>query len=131
MDTVALVRIITGLALVVAAILLSAWLARRFGLAGPGPRRPAQLRLLSTLALGPRHKLAVIEIEQQRLLVGIGPQGLTLLHTLAAASQPAAQQDLAECTAPGPGPESASEPSGFASMLAQWLPNARTPSDKS
>ena len=92
------------------------------GLAGSSGRDPSPLRLQSSLSLGPRHKLAVIQVEQQRLLIGIGPQGITLLHTLAPEDRLAA-----DATASDDRPQATSRVSPFSSLLAQWLPGAVPP----
>lgn len=122
METVAYARVIVGLALVVAAILLSAWLARRFGLAGSaGPRR-ADLQLKSSLALGPRHRLAIVQVEAERFVIGIGPQGITLLHTLPPASHDLL--DAVEATSvhdSALASKAASPSKAFQTVLAQWL----------
>ncbi|MFT4190109.1 MAG: flagellar biosynthetic protein FliO [Comamonas sp.] len=115
MDTAALLRMIVGLALVIAAILLSAWLTHRFGLAGATGRRATALQVQATLALGPRHRLAVVRVEDARLVIGIGPQGLTLLHTLPSATP-------GEDGENGPPPPTPATSATFPALLAQWLP---------
>ncbi|MGY1424014.1 flagellar biosynthetic protein FliO [Lysobacter sp. A289] len=73
---------VLALLLVVALILGLAWLARRMpgmGVAGAG--NPA-LRVVGSLALGPRDRVVVVEIGQTQLLLGVGPGGTRTLHTL-------------------------------------------------
>ena len=61
-------------ALVGAALLLAA--RRR----GPGLlRREGSLRVLESLALGPRERVLLLECQGRRFLVGQGAQGLVLL----------------------------------------------------
>lgn len=82
MDEAGILRVIVGLVLVVAAILLSAWLARRAGLLqGQGG---ALLRRVAHISLGPRQAVSVIEIDDTWLVVGICANQITLLHTLPA-----------------------------------------------
>ncbi|TWI08018.1 flagellar biosynthetic protein FliO [Aerolutibacter ruishenii] len=92
---------VLALLLVVGLILLLAWLAKRMpGLTGtthPG------LRVLGSVALGPRDRVVLVEVGQTQLLVGVGAGGPRTLHTL--------DTPLA---APAP-----ATPSPFAQVLAQ------------
>lgn len=92
MDNTGLLRVVVGLLLVLASILACAWLARRAGLAG----RPAGgvLRQVASLPLGPRQSVAVVQIDDTWLVVGVTPTQLTPLHTLPAGSSPPAAADL-------------------------------------
>ncbi|GAB1579007.1 flagellar biosynthetic protein FliO [Bordetella petrii] len=84
----ALLRVAIGLLLVVAAILAAAWLARRAGLAGRAQAR--LLRQVASVPLGPRQSVAVLQIEDTWLVVGVTPAQLTMLHTLPAGVLPPA-----------------------------------------
>lgn len=86
MNDTALLRVIFGLALVIAAILAAAWLARRTGLAQRGGGR--LLRHVASLPLGARQSIVVVEVENTWLVVGVGPNQLTTLHTLPAGQSP-------------------------------------------
>jgi flagellar biosynthetic protein FliO len=70
-------RVLVFLALLLAA---ASWLRRRWGrrTAGGGPL----LRLVSTLPLGDKRALAVVEVESRRVLIGIGPHQVRLLCRL-------------------------------------------------
>jgi flagellar protein FliO/FliZ len=71
-----------ALVLVVGLILLLSWLAKRMpGLGGGGVANPA-LRIVGSLALGPRDRLVVVEVGQTQLLLGVGAGGTRTLHTL-------------------------------------------------
>ena len=71
-----------ALVLVVGLILLLSWLAKRVpGLGGGGVANPA-LRIVGSLALGPRDRLVVVEVGQTQLLLGVGAGGTRTLHTL-------------------------------------------------
>ena len=99
----ALLRVIIGLVLVVAAILASAWLARRAGLVRGGGNL---LKQVAALPLGARQSVVVIEVDKTWLVVGVSPNQLTTLHTMPA----------------GELPEGASLPaSAFAAKLGQAL----------
>jgi flagellar protein FliO/FliZ len=58
MDDTALLRVVAGLILVVAAILASAWLARRAGLTQRGGGN--LLRQVASLPVGPRQSIVVV-----------------------------------------------------------------------
>ena len=86
MDDTALLRVVAGLILVVAAILASAWLARRAGLTQRGGGN--LLRQVASLPVGPRQSIVVVEVENTWLVVGVGPNQLNTLHTLPAGQLP-------------------------------------------
>ncbi|MBD9473250.1 MULTISPECIES: flagellar biosynthetic protein FliO [Achromobacter] len=88
MDDTALLRVVAGLILVVAAILASAWLARRAGLTQRGGGN--LLRQVANLPVGPRQSIVVVEVENTWLVVGVGPNQLNTLHTLPAGQLPEA-----------------------------------------
>lgn len=80
--TVSFIRMLGALALVVALFFGAAWLFRnglRFQPAGLAQRK---LQILESRALGPRQAVHVIGYENQRLLVGASPNGITLLSAL-------------------------------------------------
>ncbi|WP_425497795.1 flagellar biosynthetic protein FliO [Lysobacter arvi] len=71
-----------ALILVVSLILALGWLARRmpgFSRAGGGNA----LRVVGSLALGPRDRVVVVDVGGTQLLLGVGQNGMTTLHTLA------------------------------------------------
>src|SRR5690606_32643121 len=70
-----------ALVLVVGLILGLAWLVRRMPGLGGGAANPA-LRIVGSLALGPRDRLVVVEVGQTQLLLGVGAGGTRTLHTL-------------------------------------------------
>lgn len=77
LGTAALLRAGLSLALVVALIALCAWLLRRFGGAQLG--NGGQLQLLASLPLSQRERLALVEVDGRRLLLGIAPGQVSLL----------------------------------------------------
>jgi flagellar protein FliO/FliZ len=99
---------VLALLLVVGVILALAWLAKRMpGLGGVGGGNPA-LRVVGSLALGPRERLVVVAVGDTQLLLATGPQGTRALHTL--------DQPL---------PAPAAAPSPFAQVLAQHFGKKR------
>jgi flagellar protein FliO/FliZ len=93
----AFLQAVAGLALVLAAVAGAAWLMRRLSLARPGLAAPLQLR--GALAVGPRERVVVVEIEGTWLVLGVAPGRVSSLHA------------LPKGTAPSPSP---------ASLLAKW-----------
>lgn len=72
---------IVALLAVLALIVGLAWLLKR--LPGAGLRSSDQLRVLSSLSVGQRERLLVVQVGPQQLLLGVTTQGITTLHTLA------------------------------------------------
>lgn len=86
MTEAALLRVALGLVFVIAAILLCAWLAKRAGLLHRSGGR--LLTQVSHLPLGPRASVAVVQIEQTWLVLGVTAGQISLLHTLPASEPP-------------------------------------------
>ena len=68
---------------IIAFILIAAWLAKRFGLAGKtaGTRG---LKVSASTPLGPRERVVIVEVEDARLVLGVTAHNITPLHTLSA-----------------------------------------------
>lgn len=72
-----------ALVLVVGLILLLSWLARRMpGLGASGAGANPALRIVGSLALGPRDRLVVVDVGGTQLLLGVGAGGTRTLHAL-------------------------------------------------
>lgn len=100
MDSFALARIFLSLLLVIALILACAWLARRNGMAGLRGQR-SQLSVSAKLALGTRGmQILVVDVEDARLVVGVTPGGISVLHKLPPLAELPA--DLAHAKPAGP-----------------------------
>ncbi|HEY5850087.1 MAG TPA: flagellar biosynthetic protein FliO [Lysobacter sp.] len=69
-----------ALVVVIGLILALAWLAKRMPGLG-GASNPA-LRIVGSLALGPRERLVVVAVGDTQLLLGVGAGGTRTLHTL-------------------------------------------------
>jgi flagellar protein FliO/FliZ len=70
-----------SLLLVVGLIVAAAWLLRRTPL-GAFSRANGSLKVIATLPLGPRERLVLVETESRRLLLGVGPAGISCLDEL-------------------------------------------------
>ncbi len=92
-----IVQIILSLLLVLAAIVLVAWLFKRMNVAQQGSGN--LLKILGGAAIGQRERIVLVEVNDTWLVVGVGPGQIRTLHSLqkpngveqgnAAASQPA------------------------------------------
>jgi flagellar protein FliO/FliZ len=84
MDSYALARIFLSLLFVVAMILACAWLARkRYMPLRKTARTP--LSVTQRISVGPRGmQVMVIEVENERLVLGVTPGSINVLHTLPA-----------------------------------------------
>ncbi len=80
MQQIDLLRLSLSLVLVVILILVAAWLARRSGLL----RNKGQttIQIIASQSLGARNNIIVVEIEKQRLVLGVSQQQINLLHIL-------------------------------------------------
>ncbi|THB64389.1 MAG: flagellar biosynthetic protein FliO [Gammaproteobacteria bacterium] len=90
-----LLQMILGLAFVVGLVLLLAWFSRRFGkkqLTGG-----LQMNILGSLNLGSREKIALVEVGDKQILIGITPAGISNLHTF---DEPVIDTSKAENIAP-------------------------------
>jgi len=75
-----IVQIIFSLFLVLAAIVLVAWLLRRMNLAQQGAGH--LLKVLGGVSVGQRERVVLVEIKDTWLVVGVGPGQVRTLHTL-------------------------------------------------
>lgn len=83
------------LPLVLAAWGLSHWLKKRAQAPGSG-----QLRIVSALAVGSRERLVLVEVEGERVLIGVTPHAITALWQPHAFAQALAhRQNAAAVTA--------------------------------
>jgi flagellar biogenesis protein FliO len=103
------VRALGALALVLAVFFGGVWLFRNGQRLAWRKNGPPRLSILESRPLGNRFALYVVGYEQQRMLIGSSPAGLSLLSQLPAAAEAAAP--------PVPTPESAS----FKECLQQVL----------
>ncbi len=75
-----LVKVLASLALVFGLMGLSLWALRRMQLKlQSGANGQRQMRLVETLSVGPRQKIVLMEIDEQRLVIGITAQNMQAL----------------------------------------------------
>ncbi|MDY1038812.1 flagellar type III secretion system protein FliO [Enterobacteriaceae bacterium RIT714] len=66
---------------IIAFILIIAWLAKRFGLAGKTANARG-LNVSASASLGPRERVVIVDVEDARLVLGVTASQINLLHTL-------------------------------------------------
>lgn len=74
-----LVRLIGSFALVIALMGGLLWLLRRMQTKISGHSRGRRLQLIESLSLNTRHKLALVQVDGQQVLIGMSPAQLTAL----------------------------------------------------
>ena len=106
----AVLRLVLSLFLIIVLILAGAWLTRRAGWLRGGANHA--IKLIGSQSLGSRAYVALVEVENIRLVLGVTATQISLLHTL-----PESEQDRAAST-----PAAASEPTPlFASSLKKIM----------
>ena len=78
--TSAAIRMVLGLAVVLALLGAAAWVSRRFRL-GAG-MRGGLIEVVSGLSLGARERVVLIRVGGEQVLVGLSPAGMRTLHVL-------------------------------------------------
>lgn len=107
MNEADVLRLIVSLVLIVIMILGGAWLTRRAGWLRTGGNQA--IKVISSQSLGGRAFVALVQVEDARLVVGITPGQISLLHTLPSAE------------AGGTPPAAPSERPSFAAALGNVL----------
>ncbi|MFK8029925.1 MAG: flagellar biosynthetic protein FliO [Gammaproteobacteria bacterium] len=75
-----LIEVTLNLGLVLAAIVLLAWIFKR--VQGMDQPSAGQLRVTASLPLGPKERILVVQVGQQQILVGASSAGISTLHVL-------------------------------------------------
>lgn len=75
-----LIKMLLGLLGVLAVIGALVWLSRRLNVNIPGANQ--QMKVVSALSIGIKEKLIVVQVDGERLLLGVTPQSIRLLKTL-------------------------------------------------
>ena len=91
---------------IIAFILIMAWLAKRFGLAGKTVNTRS-LKVSASTSLGPRERVIIVDVEDARLVLGVTASQINVLHKLP--------------PAPVAGEDSAENPADFQSVLKSLL----------
>jgi flagellar protein FliO/FliZ len=93
-------QVVLSLGIVLGAILLLGWLARRLRVMPRG--RGGALRVVDEVALGAKERAVILEVDGARLVLGVGEGRVTLLHRGDVAAAPAT--GVADQTPSGPVP---------------------------
>lgn len=104
-----IVQIIFSLLLVLAAIVLVAWLLKRINTSRQGSGN--FLRVVGGVAIGQRERVVLVEVNDTWLVVGVGPGQIRTLHTL-----PKPEESFAQ-----PAETGSAQPKNFAAELASRL----------
>ena len=78
--TAAALRMIVGLAIVLALLGATAWVSRRFRVGGG--LRGGLIEVISGLSLGARERVVLLRVGADQVLVGVSPAGMRTLHVL-------------------------------------------------
>lgn len=112
MNEADVLRVIVTLVFILMVILAGAWAVRRSGLARGG--NPQALRMVASHSLGNRAWVAIVEVEDARLVLGVTSQQINLLHTL-----PPSPPDTAQ--GQGHAADPSSNAPGFTAALTRAL----------
>ncbi len=105
-------RVVGGLGLVLSLIVLGTFGIRKFALQYLVKRTPERnLKVIETLPMGERRSIAVIEIDERRLLIGNTPNQITLLAALSESPSLRGEQESAT-----PGADSQATASTFKNL---------------
>jgi flagellar protein FliO/FliZ len=80
-----LLSTVGGLLLVLAIIVGGAWLFKRYGQMPMGGK--GMVRVIGGASVGTRERVVVVEVENQRLLLGVAPGQVRTLHILQGSEQ--------------------------------------------
>ncbi|MFL0799195.1 MAG: flagellar biosynthetic protein FliO [Agarilytica sp.] len=72
------IQVVLALAIVTASIFALAWVAKRLG--NTHLLHNQKMKLISTMALGTKEKMVLVEVEGQKLLLGVTPNNIASLH---------------------------------------------------
>jgi flagellar protein FliO/FliZ len=75
-----LLQLVSGLVIVLLSIVVLGWLAKRFNrMQSPGG---GNLRIVEGISMGARERVVVVEVDGERLLLGVSPGRINKLHSL-------------------------------------------------
>lgn len=95
----AVLRLVLSLFLIIVLILAGAWLTRRAGWLRGGANQT--IKLIGSQSLGSRAYVALVEVENTRLVLGVTATQISLLHTL---SEPERSRETSTPAASAPTP---------------------------
>ena len=85
-------QMIIGLVAVLGLIFVLAWVAKRFNLAPGGAT--SHMKVVGSLSVGPKEKLLLVEVENQRLLLGVTATQVSLIREMGDAPDAEPQSDF-------------------------------------
>lgn len=92
-STGGVMQIIFSLILVLAAVALVAWIMKRINL--PQHGTASLLKVISGVAVGPRERVVLMEVNDTWLIVGVAPGQVRTLHTMPRGTLPSGSAHLA------------------------------------
>ncbi|MBC54419.1 MAG: flagellar biosynthetic protein FliO [Gammaproteobacteria bacterium] len=114
----AIVQTAIWLLVIVGLILLLAWGVRRF--TNIGPKSAGAMRVLSALPVGNRERIALVQVGDKQLLIGVAPGHVSTLHVFE--DNVAVQATAAPYARPGETPAR-----GFGQVLRNTLRSTGSP----
>lgn len=96
MSSGSILQVIVSLLLVLAAVVLVAWILKRINL--PQHAAGNLLKVQATVAVGQRERIVLVEINDTWLVVGVAPGQVNTLHSMPKTELPAAQVSTANST---------------------------------
>lgn len=72
------IKTIMGLGIVIGSILVLAWLLKRLRVSQA--LRSQDIKILSSMAMGTREKIVLVEVENKKILLGFAPGNISSLH---------------------------------------------------
>jgi flagellar protein FliO/FliZ len=81
------VKTMAMLFVVLALLILTLYLFKRFTNYQGNPNGEISIKSLSTLSLSPKDKLQVVQIEDQRIVIGVSPGGINYITKINQVSQ--------------------------------------------
>ncbi|CAH1387757.1 Flagellar biosynthesis protein fliO [Candidatus Nitrotoga sp. M5] len=85
-------QVIFSLLLVLAAVVLVAWILKRINL--PQHAAGNLIKVQATVAVGQRERIVLVEVNDTWLVVGVAPGQVRTLHSMAKAELPASQVNM-------------------------------------
>jgi len=80
-----LFQLVSGLIIVLLSIVVLAWIAKRFNrMQSPGG---GNLKIVEGISMGARERVVVVEVDGERLLLGVSPGRINMLHALTGGKQ--------------------------------------------
>lgn len=94
-----MLQMVSSLFLVLIVIGGLAWIFKRFGIGTATSSGP--IKIIATAGVGQRERVVIVEIEKTRLVLGVAPGRVNVLHCLNDASEKVSKEHLSELTTSG------------------------------